>query len=323
MQGASSVDSNLRLVSRDPEEYRRRALHASAQHGAPPLDPEEYRRRAEGALAQAAAEGLTLSRSSNSSGFMGVSFQLHKTASKHTPYMARYSRTILGWYATAEEGALEYARMHRVVSARAAGRTSANDHDGDGGSKAAGDERSIGGECTRGGEGAGAAGAGRSGGAVSGAKGHRVRLELKLRRTDEMAPCRAVYVGTSLRAVEAAAPSRARDRRAVLSAPYGTAVPMTVDDEASAVPSAEGAVAGAARAHVAAEVTVHERGAIRLALHVRAHGSRKRAREAGRGRGEVYKLVRDLEIELPEIGQQRQRQGVNRLVEQVSATECY
>ena len=158
---------------------------------------------------------------------------------------------------------------------------------------------------------------------MSGAKGHLVRLELKLRRTDEMAPCRAVYVGTSLRAVEAAAPSRARDRRAVLSAPYGTAVPMTVDDEASAVPSAEGAVAGAARAHVAAEVTVLERGAIRLALHVRAHGSRKRAREAGRGRGEVYKLVRDLEIELPEIGQQRQRQGVNRLVEQVSATECY
>jgi hypothetical protein len=30
----------------------------------------------------------------------------------------------------------------------------------------------------------------------------------------------------------------------------------------------------------------------------------------------VYKLVRDLEISLPEIGQQRQRQGVSRLVEQ-------
>jgi hypothetical protein len=99
---------------------------------------------------------------------------------------------------------------------------------------------------------------------------------------------------------------------------------MAVDDEASA----DGAVSGAPRAHVAAEVSVHERGAVRLALHVRApcraHASRKRAREgavsgareAGRGRGEVYKLVRDLEISLPEIGQQRQRQGVSRLVEQ-------
>jgi hypothetical protein len=99
---------------------------------------------------------------------------------------------------------------------------------------------------------------------------------------------------------------------------------MAVDDEASA----DGAVSGAPRAHVAAEVSVRERGAVRLALHVRApcraHASRKRAREgavsgareAGRGRGEVYKLVRDLEISLPEIGQQRQRQGVSRLVEQ-------
>ena len=68
-----------------------------------------------------------------------------------------------------------------------------------------------------------------------GAKGPLVRLELELRSTGESAPCRAVYVGTSLRAVErrveraAAARARRTERTAAQDgASYGTgtAVPM-------------------------------------------------------------------------------------------------
>ena len=68
-----------------------------------------------------------------------------------------------------------------------------------------------------------------------GAKGQLVRLELKLRSTDERAPCRAVYVGTSLRTVERrverAATARARrtERIAQDGASYGTGTAVPKD----------------------------------------------------------------------------------------------
>ena len=84
-------------------------LARAAAHAAGP----QAAQRREAALRQAKAEGLELQTSANSSGYLGVSFQPHKTADKTNPFMARHSKQIIGWFATAEEGALQYARYMR------------------------------------------------------------------------------------------------------------------------------------------------------------------------------------------------------------------
>jgi len=71
---------------------------------------------AEEALRQAEAEGLTLRRAeSNSTGFWGVSFNIRPEA---TPYQAKLRRNhvlvTLGFFATAEEAALAYARTQEA-----------------------------------------------------------------------------------------------------------------------------------------------------------------------------------------------------------------
>lgn len=80
---------------------------------------------AEDALAAAAAEGLVLVRSAkNISGFVGVSFR--DTSHVHPFYAADYTtasngrtaRKILGFFATAEQGALEKARYARRICKR-------------------------------------------------------------------------------------------------------------------------------------------------------------------------------------------------------------
>ena len=73
-------------------------LEQRAQHAAP--------MRAEDAVAAAEAEGLQLMAGDNRSGFRGVIFW---DASRRKPFKAMHGRC-LGYYATAEEAALVYAR---------------------------------------------------------------------------------------------------------------------------------------------------------------------------------------------------------------------
>merc|ERR1740139_1379264 len=72
---------------------------------------EEAERQAEAAEARAEAEGLTLQRSENQTGFVGVYVN---TSNKVKPFEARVGRdgkrVYLSHFATAEEAALEVAR---------------------------------------------------------------------------------------------------------------------------------------------------------------------------------------------------------------------
>lgn len=88
---------------------------------------EEYLRRhpprvdltKEQALQGAEAEGLELRRSGNKAGFVGVVRQdgiLHPYKAQiriHEPRLLRHTTLHLGYYATAEEAALVYARAAR------------------------------------------------------------------------------------------------------------------------------------------------------------------------------------------------------------------
>ena len=92
---------------------------------------EEYLRRhpprvdltKEQALQRAEAEGLELRRSGNKVGFLGVARQariLHPYEAQiriHEPRLRRHKTTTLGYYATAEEAALVYARAARARAA--------------------------------------------------------------------------------------------------------------------------------------------------------------------------------------------------------------
>ena len=73
------------------------------------------------AVRQAEAEGLTLPRSDNSTGFKGVGFS---SSRKSKPYMAQMKRggkrVCFGSFATAEEAALRYARTPEAQAAAAA-----------------------------------------------------------------------------------------------------------------------------------------------------------------------------------------------------------
>jgi len=96
-----------------------RSPEARAAAAAP---PEPSPLTAEEALKQAETEGLTLLRSeSSSTGYTGVSFN---SSSKGKPYMARVRRggtqVHLGYYTTAEEAALSYARTPEARAAAAA-----------------------------------------------------------------------------------------------------------------------------------------------------------------------------------------------------------
>eukprot|EP00908_Phaeocystis_cordata_P006978 Transcript_1762.p2 GENE.Transcript_1762~~Transcript_1762.p2 ORF type:complete len:407 (-),score=124.86 Transcript_1762:316-1392(-) len=80
--------------------------------GPVPMTVEEAEAQAEAAEAQAEAEGLTLQRSENQTGFVGVYVN---TSNKVKPFEARVrqggQRVFLGHFATAEEAALEVARV--------------------------------------------------------------------------------------------------------------------------------------------------------------------------------------------------------------------
>ena len=73
------------------------------------------------AVAQAEAEGLTLLRSEGSTGYKGVAFNRSSTS---RPYQAQVRRggtmVYLGYFATAEEAALCYARSPAAQAATAA-----------------------------------------------------------------------------------------------------------------------------------------------------------------------------------------------------------
>ena len=73
----------------------------------------ELRAAAERALGDAAREGLTLVRSASATGFKGV---YHRPAKSKT-FEARLKQKSLGYYATAEEAALAYARAAPTTSA--------------------------------------------------------------------------------------------------------------------------------------------------------------------------------------------------------------
>ena len=90
-----------------------------AVHGAPKLSKREASEvaraaalTAEEALRQAAAEGLTLHKSDNTSGYLSVSYHgTSKALKKYSPKVWRDGKPVLkGVFATAEEAALAYAR---------------------------------------------------------------------------------------------------------------------------------------------------------------------------------------------------------------------
>ena len=72
----------------------------------------ELRDAAQRALRAAASEGLPLVRSENAAGFKGVTH--HEKASKSKPFQAKHchggKKRSLGYFASAEEAALAYAR---------------------------------------------------------------------------------------------------------------------------------------------------------------------------------------------------------------------
>jgi len=85
---------------------------SAAGVGPVPMTVEEAEAQAEAAEARAEAEGLTLQRSENQTGFVGVYVN---TSNKVKPFEARVGRdgkrVYLGHFATAEEAALEVARV--------------------------------------------------------------------------------------------------------------------------------------------------------------------------------------------------------------------
>ena len=106
------------VAARYSFEYRRRQLADEA------LAIERYPGAADAARRQAAAEGLTLQLSENSVGYRGV-YSVYRSR-KNNPFKARVRRdgkqVSLGYYATAEEAALAYARtpeaQEEVLSAK-------------------------------------------------------------------------------------------------------------------------------------------------------------------------------------------------------------
>jgi len=99
--------------ARTPE--GKKAAHRSARGGKSgpvPMTVEEAEAQAEAAEAQAEAEGLTLQRSENQTGYVGVYVN---TSNKVKPFEARVrrggQRVFIGHFATAEEAALEVARV--------------------------------------------------------------------------------------------------------------------------------------------------------------------------------------------------------------------
>jgi len=99
--------------ARTPE--GKKAANRSARGGKSgpvPMTVEEAEAQAEAAEAQAEAEGLTLQRSENQTGYVGVYVN---TSNKVKPFEARVrrggQRVFIGHFATAEEAALEVARV--------------------------------------------------------------------------------------------------------------------------------------------------------------------------------------------------------------------
>ena len=110
------------------EEVALAVARADARNDAPAASPRPAAKRAtlppltaEEVVAQAAAEGLTLERSSSAAGYKGVKLD-------HSRYQARVQRAgkevNLGYFATAQEAALAYARtpeaQAEVANAKAA-----------------------------------------------------------------------------------------------------------------------------------------------------------------------------------------------------------
>merc|ERR1740117_2208544 len=100
--------------ARTPEGKKAASRSARGGKSSPaPMTIEEAEAQAEAAEAQAEAEGLTLVRSDNQTGYLGVYVN---TSNKVKPFEARVrrdgKRISLGHFATAEEAALEVARVN-------------------------------------------------------------------------------------------------------------------------------------------------------------------------------------------------------------------
>ena len=108
----TSVEEAALCYARTPE--------AQAAVAAAPALPQPPPMTAEEALRQAKADGLTLIRSERSTGFRGVT----RSGSKSRPFKAQVQRggkhVTLGYFATAEEAALSYARTPEGQAAAAA-----------------------------------------------------------------------------------------------------------------------------------------------------------------------------------------------------------
>ena len=106
---------------------------AAATPAVPPMTAEE-------ALRQAEAEGLRLLKSeSSNTGYKGVAFDRRsKTRPYHTQAWRGGEQVTLGYFATAEEAALSYARTPEARAAIAAGSSATATADDCGGGAAAG-----------------------------------------------------------------------------------------------------------------------------------------------------------------------------------------
>ena len=100
------------IIARTPEAKKAVAAAAAAPPPPPPMTAEE-------AVRQAEAEGLTLLKADNISGFKGVGFT--SGSKKAKPYQAKVQRggmtVYLGCFATAEEAALTFARSPEAQAA--------------------------------------------------------------------------------------------------------------------------------------------------------------------------------------------------------------
>ena len=117
-RGGKSVSFGSYATAEEAALCYARSLPAQAAAAAPPAPPPLT---AEEALRQAQAEGLTLLRSDNSTGYKGVAFNSNTKGKPYQAKVRRGGKTVhLGYFTTAEEAALSIARTPEARAAAAA-----------------------------------------------------------------------------------------------------------------------------------------------------------------------------------------------------------
>ena len=117
-RGGKSVSFGSYATAEEAALCYARSLPAQAAAAAPPEPPPLT---AEEALRQAQAEGLTLLRSDNSTGYKGVAFNSNTKGKPYQAKVRRGGKTVhLGYFTTAEEAALSIARTPEARAAAAA-----------------------------------------------------------------------------------------------------------------------------------------------------------------------------------------------------------